>query len=574
MRTHPIPLLVSLSLSTAACLPDLVIVRVDATADTPAPTDARVADGAFEDTVDASIDATRDTADDLVDASSADMTDVSSVDAPDAACPMGTWPGDEGCAPITAPRLRAPSSSSFVRSRRPVLRWARTSPAPVRVELCRARDCAEVLVGADVDGETFTMPEDLPPGVVFWRVRAGATTSATWEMVVPRRSSPRATHDGAFVDLNGDGYGDVLVLEASGLLDVHTGGPTGLSSTPTRSVMVEGLPPEDFLTRGAIRLVGDLDGDGYVDLFVERGGVLRTVRGGATPTLVTTPWASLSGVSVGLAPAGDVDGDGYADLLELVSNGADAGAGNSLVTRFGDAALRFSRSAEVLRAAATLTVTTHLAWNDDAFADVFLVDSNDMRHALFGSARGLVEGSTFAATVSANARFSSAGDVDGDGRTDLFARELRGSGASSLVVGASVVRGDVTDGASVRVQALRGTSAIALGDLNGDGFDDVACTREGSTASIADGICFGSASGPTIASADSPVRSGAIFGRDLNGDGFVDLLTLSSRNLSVFPGGVTLPTTPARTFSLGGLTVAVRAPQPPRWLLGRPLRGA
>lgn len=574
MQFPPGLLLASLSLSTMACLPDLVIVRADATADTSAPTDARVADGAFDDTVDASIDATRDTADDLVDASPADALDASTDAARDVACPMGTWPGDGGCAPITAPRLRTPSSSSFVRSRRPVLRWARTSPAPVRVELCRARDCAEVLVGADVEGETFTVPEDLPPGVVFWRVRAGATTSATWEMVVPRRSSPRATHDGAFVDLNGDGYGDVLVLEASGLLDVHTGGPTGLSSTPTRSVMVEGLPPEKGLTRGTIRPAGDLDGDGYLDVFVARRGVQRIVRGGATPTLVTTPWTALTGTSVGLTAAGDVDGDGYADLLELVSTGADAGTDNTVVTRFGDADLRFARSAEVLRTAATLFATPRLALDGDAYADVLLVDANDARHVLLGSDRGLVEAPPLAVSFPARSVFASAGDVDGDGRTDLFAQEVSRGGLFTVVIASSIVRGAVTDGASVQVQRLRGTAAITLGDLNGDGFDDVACVREGSSASIADGVCFGSASGPTPSPATSLERTNILMGRDLNGDGFADLITFTADGIAVFPGGVTLPTTPARTFSLGGLTVAVRAPQPPRWLLGRPLRGA
>jgi hypothetical protein len=124
-------------------------------------------------------------------------------------------------------------------------------------------------------------------------------------------------------DVNGDGYGDVLVAAQGaqdvGCAELYLGGPNGLSG------------PASTLNAGAFPVMSaatDLDGDGLSDVVLtvnaaadagstnELAIYLGTSTGlAATPTVLPMPTAPVGGLQLVLGVAGDVNGDGYGDVL-------------------------------------------------------------------------------------------------------------------------------------------------------------------------------------------------------------------------------------------------------------------
>ncbi len=102
-------------------------------------------------------------------------------------------------------------------------------------------------------------------------------------------------------DVNGDGYGDVLVGGRE-VAQVFLGSPKGMAATA--AFTLAGVPGGDALV---VRGAGDVNGDGAPDVFV--GGVVYLGTGnGFAPQTSFTPGT--------LAPdfVGDNDGDGLTDL--------------------------------------------------------------------------------------------------------------------------------------------------------------------------------------------------------------------------------------------------------------------
>ncbi|MFO1038999.1 MAG: hypothetical protein U1E45_19325 [Geminicoccaceae bacterium] len=225
---------------------------------------------------------------------------------------------------------------------------------------------------------------------------------------------------------------------------------------------------------------GDVNGDGRDDLLVgAQGNVTAGVAAGAaylvfgkdTGALVDLDAVAagnggfkLPGQSAGdgaggaVSSAGDVNGDGYADLL-IGAPDNDAG---------GDSA------------GAAYVVFGH----GGAFAAT--VDLNTIATGLGGFK---IQGQT--GTDFAGSAVSSAGDVNGDGYTDLLVGAFGNdsgadlAGAAYLVYGKASGFGAVVDldqvaggigGFKIQGEAatdLAGRAVSAAGDVNGDGYDDI-----------------------------------------------------------------------------------------------------
>jgi hypothetical protein len=111
-------------------------------------------------------------------------------------------------------------------------------------------------------------------------------------------------------DVNGDGYGDLLV-GGSELAELFLGGPAGLSPTAVQTL----APPADGRPDARWPIGdGDFDGDGHPDAIISgaEGGLLYDGDG---QTLSAHPGPTFAAFG---ALAGDFNGDGFADLASSV----------------------------------------------------------------------------------------------------------------------------------------------------------------------------------------------------------------------------------------------------------------
>lgn len=251
------------------------------------------------------------------------------------------------CSPPASPpppRLLAPLSTSRVTTRRPTLRWALPPCVAATVDFCLDRACTRPFgTPAQVTGTSYAPTSDLPTGVVYWRVRLSTettATSATWELTVGARSAPVDSSWGTILDVNGDGYTNLVVgapeLTGSygGSVYVFLGSAHGLARTPAITLAAPGAGTSWSLFGYGVASAGDVNGDGYSDLVVgatDTSGVTGAayLYLGGPPGLATTPAVILTdpGGAAGdyfghsVASAGDLNGDGYADVVVATGPG-------------------------------------------------------------------------------------------------------------------------------------------------------------------------------------------------------------------------------------------------------------
>jgi hypothetical protein len=236
-------------------------------------------------------------------------------------------------------------------------------------------------------------------------------------------------------DLNRDGYGDIGVPVLSSLY-VYYGSASGIVNVPT---VISNPGPPNFTSFGYSRSAGDVNGDGYGDVIIgyEAGGnALGQGRAfvylGGPQGVSTSPATTLyspAGETYGMwvNGGGDVNGDGYADVLvgalgparepEVYvylgsSTGVDVSpqAKLTIPTQWGDI------KADVMM--------TAFDANGDGYWDVVLgAWLDDHAYVFMGGPGGVDE--TAAATLSNGSDHGlfgfglSGGDTNGDGYEDL-----------------------------------------------------------------------------------------------------------------------------------------------------------
>ncbi|MGW6316418.1 FG-GAP repeat protein [Streptomyces sp. NPDC055099] len=252
-------------------------------------------------------------------------------------------------------------------------------------------------------------------------------------------------------------------------------------------------------TAAPAKLADDFNGDGHRDIAV--GAPYKTVNGaeaagevvvalGAADGL-TTQKVALTQSSAGVPgtpedsdhfgismASGDLDGDGYADLV-VGADGEDVdtyeGQGSVTILWGGDKPFTSSTTTTVQNPQQHQAHGYDVAVGDftgGSGADLAVIEPGAIAVYKGGLARDSKPMPSYNLAVpGAGLRYTEAavGDVNGDGKDDLAVTGDAGTGRP----GTDIFTGQ--EGSPNRIQRVYdGDTAVALGDINGDGFDDMA----------------------------------------------------------------------------------------------------
>jgi hypothetical protein len=382
-----------------------------------------------------------------------------------------------------------------------------------------------------------------------------ATTSVTLNVtnpsgtLSPDSSSPFAVGNSpyavALADFNGDGHQDLAITDSqsSGGVTVLLGNGLGGFTAASGSPFATGAYP------GGVA-AADFNGDGHPDLAIANNlGNVTVLLGNGSGSFTAapgSPFAAASGAtSVAVA---DFNGDGYPDLAV-----ANSGASNVTVL-LGNGFGEFYPASSPF-AAGSIPVWVAVAdFNGDGHPDIAVADagSNQVTVLLGNGLGGFTTAGSF--TTGSGPSFVAAADFNGDGHPDLAVVNDEddtvtvllgnGSGGFTQPTGSPVRVGEIPFGA-------------AVGDINGDGYPDLAVANQGGNVTILLGNGLGgftaAASAFTAGSAPVTIAAG-----DFNQDGLPDLAVVNSgdNTVTVLLGASastssTLSTTAGSTIAYG-----------------------
>ena len=257
---------------------------------------------------------------------------------------------------------------------------------------------------------------------------------------------------------------------------------------------------------------------------------------------------------------GDFNRDGIQDLAVANSGRASGSAGSvSVLLGNGDGTFQTARDFPAHLNPAGVAVGD---FNGDGIEDLVTANYNsDDVSVLLGNGDGTF-GPPLNIPVGAGStpNFVAVGDFNRDGRADLAVANY-GGGSSSTAVGVLLGNGNGTFQAPVALTTGRYPLWVEVGDLNGDGLQDLAVANfSADVASVS--VLLGNGDGTFQAARNTPVHGAACVAvGDFNGDGVQDLAVIDyySGNVAVLLGNGDGTSAPAVVYAAGvnALTVTV-----------------
>ncbi|TGK26013.1 FG-GAP and VCBS repeat-containing protein [Leptospira stimsonii] len=314
-------------------------------------------------------------------------------------------------------------------------------------------------------------------------------------------------------DVNGDGFADLVAggsFEYGGangkVYIFYSNGTSGIFASSFATANLA-LNAGASTTLGYSLSLGDVNGDGITDIAASGyvGSGIAQIYHGGTGGVSPTPNTSIVGPGTNFGSAirlGDLNGDGFSDLI-VNGNTYSSSSGRLWIFHSGPSGITATNTA-----APTLTLT------------------------------GASPNDTFGISMET-------GDINGDGFEDLIAaspgysgsngRVYTFHGSSSGLTAVSVSGANQTLTASSAAESFGGS--LALGDINGDGFSDLAVSATNFNAGLGKTVVFHS-TGTTISGATSAVIQGESTGDtfgigafgDWNSDGFADWIAGAAGN--------------------------------------------
>jgi hypothetical protein len=348
-------------------------------------------------------------------------------------------------------------------------------------------------------------------------------------------------------DLDGDGKPDLAVadfgsLRVSVFLNTSTSGSITTGSFATRVDLTTPTQPTNIA-------IGDLDGDGKPDLAVACANSSKVSILRNTSTIGSISFATsvdfTTGTSASSVAIGDLDGDGKPDLA--VSNKT-----SNTVSIF-----RNTSTSGSIAFTGKVDFTTGTSPNSLAISDLDGDGKPDIAVANSGSASVSVfrntstSGVAFTAasfatavnlTTATTPNYVAIGDLDGDGKPDLATANTNGTNPSVSVLRNTSTSGSITFVAKVDFTTGGTPYYIAIGDLDGDGKQDLAIANRGTTTTSV--LRNTSTIGTTtfVAKVDfttGPTSTSVAIG-DIDGDGKPDLVATDYNTFAPISNSVSI----------------------------------
>ena len=331
-------------------------------------------------------------------------------------------------------------------------------------------------------------------------------------------------------DLNGDGILDLVTAGYSGANDwvsVQLGSGGGTFGAAASYSTGAGLTRDVSL--------GDINGDGILDLVTTgtSAGSGRTIaRLGRGDGSFGTAISYAESGAPRTVSLGDLDGDGRLDLVTA------SGALATIRLGQGDGSFGAAQTVSVGNAGTQAVSLTLGDLNGDGMLDLAVGAYSGSNSGQVSLLLGSGAGSFGTATIYSGGTGTSfddikLGDLNGDGVLDVIAAgDYQGSYDGQAVVWLGKGDGSLNTG---QMYLMQGTNVVGvsldIGDLNGDGFLDLVTVGYESPGAGLANVRLGTGNGSFGAAVSFATQSGvsrALALGDLDGDGVLDLATVGS----------------------------------------------